>query len=122
MKLTLDRRRHRTDDPAEALRLQLDAVRRRAALDALVLADGDGLVIAHAGDRDGCAALAAAAPLVGRASGPRALVPADAGRTSGPRARRSIWWGPVAGSGATPPWPTRRAAWRGSWAAERPSG
>jgi hypothetical protein len=80
MKLTLDRRRHRTDDPAEALRLQLDAVRRRAALDALVLADGDGLVIAHAGDRDGCAALAAAAPLVGRASGPRALVPADAGR------------------------------------------
>lgn len=53
----------------EALGRQLEAARRSGRLDALVLADSDGLLIASAGDREVCVALGALAPLGPRSAG-----------------------------------------------------
>jgi hypothetical protein len=61
-----ERRRIRSDDPHMALALQLSHVRHGARLDALVLANDDGLPIAHAGDAALCSELAALAPILSR--------------------------------------------------------
>lgn len=44
-----DRRRERSDDPRTAAALYLDGVRRRCILDAVVLADDRGAVVAASG-------------------------------------------------------------------------
>ena len=59
-----ERRRRRSGDARKALSYQLAHVRDEACLEALVLADADGLVVAEAGERELCESLAALAPLV----------------------------------------------------------
>lgn len=54
-----DRRQHRSSRLGTALALQLATCRRNAALDAIVLGDQDGLLIAGSGPDDVCATLAA---------------------------------------------------------------
>src|SRR5689334_20611134 len=49
-----ERRRVRSENPLEALLLQLSHVRDEAGLSAVVLASQEGLTIAHAGDEDVC--------------------------------------------------------------------
>jgi hypothetical protein len=61
-----ERRRIRSDDPHVALALQLSHVRHGARLDAVVLANDEGLPIAHAGDAALCSELAALAPILSR--------------------------------------------------------
>lgn len=58
-----ERRIRRSADPAEALRYQIDHVRSEARLDALVLADEQGMEVASSGEHDLCTELAAIAPL-----------------------------------------------------------
>ncbi|MEZ4403942.1 MAG: hypothetical protein R3B06_28215 [Kofleriaceae bacterium] len=60
-----ERRRTRSTHLAQALDYQLAACRADAGLEAIVLGDDDGLVVAAAGPRDACAELAA----VGTAAG-----------------------------------------------------
>ncbi len=55
----IDRRRRRSDDTVRAIHLQLESCRRQAGLEAMILADGDGLCIANAGDDDACSEFAA---------------------------------------------------------------
>jgi hypothetical protein len=62
----VDRRTRRSDQRDVALRYQIEHARDQGRLEALVLADGDGLTLAEAGDRAVCAELAAIAPLMGR--------------------------------------------------------
>lgn len=59
-----ERRRKRSDDPVTALHYQLAAVRRDAALEAVVLADAAGCLVAGAGAWPACEELAAYAPLL----------------------------------------------------------
>ena len=59
-----ERRRKRSDDPVTALHYQLAAVRREAELDAVVLADASGCLVAGAGAWPACEELAAYAPLL----------------------------------------------------------
>ncbi|NUO53634.1 MAG: hypothetical protein HOV80_32700 [Polyangiaceae bacterium] len=59
-----ERRRKRSDDPVTALHYQLAAVRREASLDAVVLADAAGILVAGAGAWPACEELAAYAPLL----------------------------------------------------------
>lgn len=59
-----ERRRNRSERPAEALHLLLRATASRYGLDAMVLADHDGLVIQSTGDPDACDLVAAYAPLL----------------------------------------------------------
>src|SRR5262245_50820945 len=66
--MSSERRRRRSKDPLQALHLQLDACRRAAALDGMVLSDEDGLLLAATGDRDACDEVAARLPLIGRRS------------------------------------------------------
>jgi hypothetical protein len=61
-----ERRRKRSNNPHQALSLQLSHVRVGARLDALVLADEEGITIAHAGDEKLCSELAALAPILSR--------------------------------------------------------
>jgi hypothetical protein len=61
-----ERRRIRSDDPHVALALLLSHVRHGARLDAVVLANDEGLPIAHAGDATLCSELAALAPILSR--------------------------------------------------------
>ena len=49
MSLLADRRRQRSDDPLVALHYQLANVRREAELEAIVVADDSGVVVAGAG-------------------------------------------------------------------------
>ncbi len=63
-----DRRRRRSDDPITALHYQLSATRAAASLDALVLVDGSGCLVAGAGAWPACEELAAYAPLLARPS------------------------------------------------------
>jgi hypothetical protein len=58
-----DRRSRRTSHRDMALGFQLEHVRDRGGLEALVLADDDGLALAVAGDKGVCRELAAIAPL-----------------------------------------------------------
>lgn len=54
-----ERRRRRSDDPGQAIRYQLDACRQEAGLDAMILADRDGLCIAVSGPAAACEEFAA---------------------------------------------------------------
>jgi hypothetical protein len=59
-----DRRRRRSADPLVALHYQLTETRSRGELDAIVLADASGVVVAGAGSWPVCEELAAYAPLL----------------------------------------------------------
>lgn len=59
-----DRRRRRSDDPLVALHYQLSTSRTRGELDAIVVADASGVVVAGAGSWPVCEELAAYAPLL----------------------------------------------------------
>lgn len=59
-----DRRLRRSDDPLVALHYQLTSTRARGDLDAIVLADTSGVVVAGAGSWPVCEELAAYAPLL----------------------------------------------------------
>lgn len=63
-----ERRRRRSDDPLVALHYQLTSTRAKGGLDAVVLADFSGVVVAGAGSWAACEELAAYAPLL--ADGP----------------------------------------------------
>ena len=58
-----DRRKQRSTDPLVALHYQLSQTRSRSAIDAIVLADPSGVVVAGAGAWVVCEELAAYAPL-----------------------------------------------------------
>jgi hypothetical protein len=59
-----DRRRKRSNDPLIALHYQLARARSEGRFDALVVADGSGVVVAGAGAWATCEELAAYAPLL----------------------------------------------------------
>ncbi len=59
-----DRRRRRSDDPITALHYQLAHARSEARLDAVVLVDDSGCLVAGAGAWPVCEELAAFAPLL----------------------------------------------------------
>ena len=59
-----DRRRRRSSDPLVALHYQLSSTRARVDLDAIVVADPSGVVVAGAGSWPVCEELAAYAPLL----------------------------------------------------------
>lgn len=59
-----DRRRKRSNDPLIALHYQLAHARSEGRFDALVVADGSGVVVAGAGAWAACEELAAYAPLL----------------------------------------------------------
>jgi hypothetical protein len=59
-----DRRRRRSSDPLVALHYQLSSTRARGDLDAIVVADPSGVVVAGAGSWPVCEELAAYAPLL----------------------------------------------------------
>jgi hypothetical protein len=59
-----DRRRRRSSDPLVALHYQLSSARARGELDAIVVADPSGVVVAGAGSWPVCEELAAYAPLL----------------------------------------------------------
>jgi hypothetical protein len=60
----MDRRRRRSSDPLIALHYQLSSARARGDLDAIVVADPSGVVVAGAGSWPVCEELAAYAPLL----------------------------------------------------------
>lgn len=59
-----DRRTRRSTDPLVALHYQLSSTRARGELDAIVVADASGVVVAGAGSWPVCEELAAYAPLL----------------------------------------------------------
>jgi len=61
-----DRRRRRSIDPLVALHYQLSSTRKEGALDTVVVADDEGVVVAGAGSWAACEELAAFAPLIAR--------------------------------------------------------
>ncbi len=63
-----DRRTKRSDDPITALHYQLAHARSHAQLDAMVLVDGSGALVAGAGAWPVCEELAAYAPLLAHRS------------------------------------------------------
>ncbi len=63
-----DRRRRRSEDPITALHYQLSFARTEAQLEALVLVDDSGCLVAGAGAWPLCEELAAYAPLLARPS------------------------------------------------------
>jgi hypothetical protein len=65
----LERRIRRSEHRDLALRYQIEHLRVQAKLEAVVLADDDGLSLAEAGDPAVCAELAAIAPLMTRTLG-----------------------------------------------------
>lgn len=65
----VERRLRRSQEPATALRYQLEHTRDRARLEAVVLADESGLVVGEAGDPAVCTELAAIAPWMQRTPG-----------------------------------------------------
>jgi hypothetical protein len=68
-----ERRHKRSTDPLIALHYQLSVVRRQEELDAIVVADPSGMVVAGAGAWATCEELAAYAPLLVNDEAPRAL-------------------------------------------------
>jgi hypothetical protein len=62
-----DRRHRRSVDPLIALHYQLAHARTQGALDAIVVADASGVVVAGAGSWAACEELAAYAPILARA-------------------------------------------------------
>jgi hypothetical protein len=70
-----ERRHRRSTDPLVALHYQLSSTRAKGALDAIVVADPSGVVVAGAGSWPVCEELAAYAPLL--AEGPWASMTAQ---------------------------------------------
>ena len=71
----IERRLHRSDQPAEALGLWLEAARKRLNVRALTVARADGPLLASAGENASrVAALGARVDAGGRTSGPAAGV------------------------------------------------
>jgi hypothetical protein len=66
MKQAEERRRKRSNDPLVALHYQLASARQEGRLEAIVVADDGGLVVAAAGSWAVCEELAAYAPLIAR--------------------------------------------------------
>jgi hypothetical protein len=64
MTVSAERRLKRSTDPLVALHYQLAHVRTEASLEAIVVADGSGIVVAGAGAWAMCEELAAYAPLL----------------------------------------------------------
>jgi hypothetical protein len=64
MSTMTDRRQNRSADPLVALHYHLASARARDNLDAMVLADGSGIVVAGAGSWAMCEEIAAYAPLL----------------------------------------------------------
>lgn len=62
-----DRRQHRSSDRSEALQYQLEHSREHGGLEAMVVADDQGLVVAGAGEPGVVEELGAIAPLMSRA-------------------------------------------------------
>jgi hypothetical protein len=62
----IERRGRRSQEHCTALRYQLESTRERGRIAALALTDGDGLLLAWAGESDVCEELGAAAPLIAR--------------------------------------------------------
>lgn len=63
-----ERRRRRSEDRQLALRYQLESAQNRGGLEALALADADGLILASVGESEVCEELGAFAPLVARSA------------------------------------------------------
>ena len=94
---TDDRRRRRSSDPLVALHYQLSSARTRGDLDAIVVADPSGVVVAGAGSWPLCEELAAYAPLL--AEGDWASMTAETfieGRSVGKGGAASIPGSPLA--------------------------
>ena len=62
----MERRGRRSQEHCTALRYQLESTRERGHMAALALTDGDGLLLAWAGENEVCEELGAAAPLIAR--------------------------------------------------------
>lgn len=71
-----ERRRRRSEDPITALHYQLAAARAEGRLDAVVLVDDSGCLVAGAGAWPACEELAAYAPLL---ANPEAIASASVG-------------------------------------------
>jgi hypothetical protein len=65
----VERRQRRSDDPLVALHYQLACARQASELDAIVVADASGIMVAGAGAWAVCEELAAYAPLLVREGG-----------------------------------------------------
>jgi hypothetical protein len=61
-----ERRRHRSSSPSEALHLQLDACCQDGQVEAMVIADEEGLPLASYGNAEACDEIAARSAQVGR--------------------------------------------------------
>lgn len=96
----VERRSRRSHDPLVALHYKLSATRREGALDALVVADADGLVVAGAGAWPLCEEIAAYAPILEDA-GEQALPSRLAGRVQ-VRHGDGLWVCAVREEGADP--------------------
>ncbi len=67
MGILVERRQRRSKNRATALSYQLDHTRGESSLEALVLADASGVVIANSGDSSLCDELGAMAPILSQA-------------------------------------------------------
>ncbi|MEM6994284.1 MAG: hypothetical protein AAF721_27465 [Myxococcota bacterium] len=63
---TFERRQHRSENAGDALRLAMNASARRGALDAVLLVDEEGMLVAQSDCDVDLAMLAAVTPIVGR--------------------------------------------------------
>jgi hypothetical protein len=66
MQIVRERRRRRSENTTLALHYHLEAARRAARLDGLVLSDEDGFCLASSGDPEACQEVAAQLPFIGR--------------------------------------------------------
>lgn len=82
-----NRRQRRSVDPLIALHYQLAHARTKGALEAIVVADASGVVVAGAGSWAACEELAAYAPLLARGG---AVVTAEASRVEVLRAQTAV--------------------------------
>jgi len=87
--LRTERRSQRSDDPLVALHFQLSHSRHQRGLDAIVVADDSGVVVAGAGGWAACEELAAYAPLLVQ-SACRTSGSEPAGRLAEIRARTEV--------------------------------
>lgn len=78
----VERRTRRSDDPLVALHYKLAKTRRDRGLEAIVVADADGLVIAGAGAWPLCEEVAAYAPMLGNGADANELPARLAGRVN----------------------------------------
>jgi hypothetical protein len=62
----MERRARRSQEHRTALRYQLESTRERGHMSALALTNGEGLLLAWAGEDEVCEELGAAAPLIAR--------------------------------------------------------